>query len=198
MRYPPDHKAESRKRVVAAAAAQMRTKGVDGISVNEVMAAAGLTHGAFYAHFRSKDALVADAVSAIFRDTAQRGSDLDAVQAQPDADLPAAFRAYLESYLSPRHRDRPEHGCPFPSLSAEIARGDTQARRNFVAGLERMMEGITTILSRLGQSEPEAGARAAVAQMVGAIGLARTVGPGPESDRIIGDCLAALVGKFGL
>ena len=198
MRYGADHKLESHARILSAAAQQIRAKGPQKVAVIEVMAAAGLTHGAFYAHFDSKDELVADAVTAMFRDARKRANRLEAVLAEEDARLPLAFRSYLESYLSPRHRDGPDFGCPLPSLAADIARIEGRARENFVAGMERMMEGVAAALKRMGRPLPKAEARAVVAQMVGAVGLARAVGTGAQSDAILRDCLEALVTKLDL
>ena len=198
MRYVADHKSESRDRILKVAARQIRAKGPHKIAVKEVMSAAGLTHGAFYAHFDSKDALVAEAVTKMFSDAGQRASGLEAVLAENDARLPAAFRTYLQGYLSPRHRDGPDLGCPLPSLASDIARTEGPARENFVAGMERMTASIETALGRMGRARPEAQARAVVAQMVGAVGLARAAGPGSRSDAILRDCLAALIAKLDL
>lgn len=198
MRYGPDHKPESRDRILKAAAQQIRAKGPHKIAVNEVMSAAGLTHGAFYAHFDSKEELVAEAVTAMFNDARQRARRLEAVLAEDDARLPAALRTYLQGYLSPRHRDGPDLGCPLPSLAADIARTGGRARENFVAGMERMTAGIAAALGRMRRARPEAQARAVVAQMVGAVGLARAIGPGAKSDMILSDCLDALITKLDL
>jgi TetR/AcrR family transcriptional regulator, transcriptional repressor for nem operon len=198
MRYGADHKSGSRNRILRAAAQQIRMKGPNKIAVSEVMTAAGLTHGAFYAHFSSKDDLVAEAVAVMFADASQRASGLEGVLAEDDSGLPAAFRTYLEGYLSARHRDGPERGCPLPSLAADIGRTESRARDNFVAGMQRMTAGVETVLMRMGRAQPDAEARAVVAQMVGAIGLARAAGPGDQSDAILRDCLAALIAKLDL
>lgn len=198
MRYPSEHKVESRARIVAAAARQIRAKGPHGVAVSDVMASAGLTHGAFYAHFESKDALVAEAVASMFAEMKERRGGLDTVLESDDKDLAPAFRAYLENYLSPRHRDGPERGCPLPALSADIARSGGPARENLARGMQRMTRGIAAVLQRLGLPGPEARAHAVVARMVGAVALARAAGTGPESDAILRDCRDALFAELAL
>lgn len=198
MRYGADHKSGSRDRILQAAAKQIRSKGPHKIAVSEVMSAAGLTHGAFYAHFSSKYDLVAEAIAVMFADALQRASRLEGVLGEDGAGLPAAFRTYLEGYLSARHRDGPERGCPLPSLAADIARTENRARENFVVGMQRMTSGVETVLMRMGRPQPDAEARAVVAQMVGAIGLARAAGPGEQSDAILRDCLTDLIAKLQL
>ena len=198
MRYSPDHKTESRKRILNAAAQQIRLKGPEKIGVADVMSAAGLTHGAFYAHFNSKDALVAEAIAAMFTEVQRHGGSLAEALDDEDADIRQALRAYLGDYLSPRHRDRPDGGCPLPTLAADLARTNGLARENFVSGIDRMTMRIQTALVRLGRSRAEADARAVVAQMVGAVGLARAVGVGAQSDAFLRDCLDALLTKLDL
>ncbi len=198
MRYGSDHKAESKSRILKAAAKQLRAKGPHKVSVADVMADAGLTHGAFYAHFGSKDALVAEAVLEMFTDAGERGGGLRDLSAHDGDDLRAALRAFLQGYLSASHRDRPDRGCPLPTLAADIGRTEAHARENFVVGLNRMTRRIEQALSRLPRAHPDADARAMVAQMVGAVSLARAVGPGAQSDAILRDCFHAIAERLGL
>lgn len=198
MRYGSDHKAESKSRILKAAAQQLRAKGPHKVSVAEVMSAAGLTHGAFYAHFDSKDALVAEAVSEMFADVSVRAGGLGDLSAHEGKDLRTALRTYLKGYLSEAHRDRPDGGCPLPALSADIGRTDPQTRNNFVVGLNQITRRIEDALSRLSCANPEADARTVVAQMVGAVSLARALGPGAQSDAILRDCFDAIIEKLAL
>lgn len=198
MRYHADHKAGSKSRILKAAAQQIRARGPHKVSVAEVMSAAGLTHGAFYAHFESKDGLVAEAVSEMFTDAAERAGGLKDLYALEGDELRQALRAYLEGYLSFSHRDRPDRGCPLPTLAADIARTEGQTRLNFVAGMDRMTGRIEGALERLGRTNPEADAKATVAQMVGAVGLARSMGSGQRSDAILRDSLNAIIERLHL
>lgn len=198
MRYGADHKAESRDRIVQAAARRIRAKGPDGVAVADVMAGAGLTHGAFYAHFGSKEALVAEALDRMFIDAPQTSSALDLALADPAADVRAELRAFLERYLSPEHRDRPELGCPLPALAGDMARDEGHARAKFVSGLGRMTARTEAALARLGHCEAAAAASALVAQIVGAVALARAVGKGAQSDAILRDNLQSIKRNLGL
>ena len=198
MRYSGEHKAETRQRIVRAAARDIRARGPGRIAVAEVMASAGLTHGGFYAHFASKEALVAEAVIATFDHARRRNPGLDDALSEETADVRVAFRDYLAGYLSPDHRDGPERGCPLPSLAADMARDAGPAQANFARGLDRITERIEAVLTRLDVAEPHREASAIVAQMVGAVGLARAVGKGERSDAILSDTLDTLCMRLGL
>lgn len=198
MRYDADHKAGSRARILTTAAKQIRVRGPHKVAVSEVMSAAGLTHGAFYAHFDSKDDLVAEAIAVMFADAADRSGGLRDLAALEGDDLRIGLRSYLEGYLSPSHRDRPDRGCPLPALAAEIARADNLASQNFVAGMERMTSRIEEALERLGRAIAGADARVTVAQMVGGLGLARALGSDTRSDTMLRDCLDAIIKRLSL
>src|SRR5262245_45438020 len=100
MRYPPDHKRETRERVLAEAAKQIRAHGPLGVGVADIMKRAGLTHGGFYAHFKSKDALVAAAIAKMFDGARARWQRATATR-----DASGGLAAYIDSYLSADHRD---------------------------------------------------------------------------------------------
>jgi TetR/AcrR family transcriptional repressor of nem operon len=198
MRYGASHKARSKSSILKAAAMQIRARGPHKVAVSEVMSAAGLTHGAFYAHFGSKDGLVAEAVFEMFADAAERSGLKDLLSLENDQELRGELRVYLEGYLSPSHRDKPERGCPLPILAADIARSDRPTRQNFVSGMVGMTGRIDQVLARIGHPKPQAAASATVAQMVGAVGLARAMGPGAESDAMLRDCLLDILERLGL
>lgn len=198
MRYGSDHKAETRARIVSLAARQIRLRGPAKVAVAQVMAGAGLTHGGFYAHFASKDALVAEAIDAMFADARSRTPTLDQALADEAADLRGALRSYLGSYLSPAHRDGPERGCPLPALSADMARTPGAARARFTRGLDTLHSRIEAALTRIGADDPRGEANAVLAQMVGAVGLARALGKGEQSDALLRDTLTSLLARLGL
>lgn len=198
MRYAQEYKAESRARIVRSAAQQLRAKGPEKVGVAEVMAGAGLTHGAFYAHFASKDALVAEAIDAMFSETRRASQVLDDALAEANPKVRTAFKAFVSAYLSAEHRDAPERGCPLPSLAADVSRSDGPPRARFTAGVERMSGKIAAVLDRLGIAESETEANATLAQMAGAIGLARAVGSSVLSDAILADTLKSISVRFGL
>jgi TetR/AcrR family transcriptional repressor of nem operon len=101
-----------------------------------MMAQAGLTHGGFYAHFKSKDALVAEAIDAMFEDARAR-FERTAVERDPRA----ALRSYVGFYLSRSHRDARDRGCPLPSLSGDLARSEPVSRERFGAGRRNGLTG---------------------------------------------------------
>ena len=166
---------ENRERVVRTAARLFRERGVEGVSVADLMSAAGLTHGGFYKQFPSKDALVAEATGRAFRD--QRGR-LDALEERHPGDHEAARREFVATYLSAQHRDDAGNGCPAAGLGPDVAREGPQgaAHEPYARGVEhfaRWMAG--------GDDED----LAAVATMVGALLIARATSGTPLSDRVL-------------
>lgn len=179
MRYTPRHKIETRGRILAEASRRLRQDGVAGTGLAPLMQAVGLTHGAFYAHFPTKQALVEAALDDAVEQTLARW---------PQPETPAGLDAFVADYLSPRHRDDPGAGCPLPSLSAELGlRGTPSANTDvLVARLARRLDAC-----RL-EAGPQHGL-VALAAMVGALTLARAVVDPPTSKRILAAVHAALV-----
>lgn len=198
MRYGSDHKAETRARVVKSAAREIRLKGPEKVSVADVMGRAGLTHGGFYAHFASKEALIAEAIDSMFADLAHRSFAFDKAMVDELADPRPALRKFLGSYISPAHRDEPERGCPLPALATDMARSSDVARTRYANGLEKLVARIEAALVRMGNANPAEEARAAVSQMVGAVALARAIGKGPQSDAILRDTLSSLTKRLDI
>src|SRR5260370_14318161 len=158
------HKAQTRARIVAAAARAFRERGVESVAIADVMRAAGLTHGGFYAHFSSKDALVAEATASGLVDS-RREFVSDAAEANPEAPLREVIRRYVSRY----HRDHQAEGCAMPALTAEIARESTEVRRAFTAALE---EFVANLMEYVPGDSPEArrdGALVLAAGMAGAL-----------------------------
>lgn len=193
MRYSSDHKAETRERVLKEAANEIRAKGPDNVAVSGIMARAGLTHGGFYAHFPSKDALVKEAIGTMFADARARSDKIDA-----DGDPRAVLRAYIDFYLSPAHRDRRDRGCPLPTLSGDFARSQPETRERFGAGVVGIATRLAAPLAKLGYADPDAEAHALLAQLVGGVALARAVGDAALSDALLADTHASVVARYGL
>ncbi|MGN6818346.1 MAG: TetR/AcrR family transcriptional regulator [Sphingomonas sp.] len=193
MRYSIRHKAETRQRVLEEAAQEIRSKGPDGVAVAGVMARAGLTHGGFYAHFDSKEAMIAEAIGTMFDDARGRS---DAIE--QTADPRAALRSYVDFYLSHAHRDRRDRGCPLPSLSGDFARSGAAQRERFGEGVEALTARLAKALGAIGASDPHGEASAMLAQMVGAVALARAVADPIQSDAILADAHAGLVRRYRL
>jgi TetR/AcrR family transcriptional repressor of nem operon len=180
MRYDSEHKERTRARVLKEAAKAIRAEGPHRVGVAGMMAKAGLTHGGFYAHFASKDDLVVAAMSQMFDEASAKFDGLTA--GKPPA---AALRAYIDFYLSRQHRDARDTGCPLPSMSADLPRLGIAARQQFAAGVAGLTARISGLLSALGRPDTEMLASSALAEMVGALSLARGVADPKQSDAIL-------------
>jgi len=175
MRYPEGHKEAVRQRIVDAAAASLRGRGLDGVSIPDLMKSAGLTHGGFYAHFADRDELVAAAVEAAGAATAA-GAFGDSLTLE-DA---------LSRYLSRGHVEHPEEGCVVAALGADGSRQGPRVRRAFAEvarGLLRLVERKLHRARRTRVLTDEALRLAST--MVGAVVLARLVDDPKLADRIL-------------
>lgn len=193
MRYDAEHKERTRAKVLKEAARAIRSDGPHQVGVAEVMAKAGLTHGGFYAHFDSKRDLVAAAIAQMFDDSVA-GFDRFIAGKPPGA----ALGAYIDFYLSPRHRDARATGCPLPALAADLPRLDEAAQAAFTFGVERLTAGICRLIAGLGRGNPAQLASSALAEMVGALSLARAIRDRSRSDAVLKHSHAALKRRLGL
>src|SRR5215831_16145670 len=125
------HKARTRARIVETAARAFRERGVEPVGIAEVMHEAGLTHGGFYAHFPSKEALVAEAAILGMAESRQ-----EFVSAAAEANTEAPVAEIIRRYVSRYHRDHPAEGCAIPTLTAEVAREPDSVRHAFTDALE--------------------------------------------------------------
>lgn len=176
MRYEKGHKDATRRKILDVAGRQFRRDG-SAAGVATVMAEAGLTHGGFYAHFKSKDALFAAALAEV----QQTGCDAIAKLAAE-----GGIAAVIRAYLRPQHRDRPERGCAAAALAPEVARAGRLARSVFTAESRRYFEVLAAALPpavppvrRLSTAIGVFGA------MMGTLQLARAVSDPELSDQIL-------------
>jgi AcrR family transcriptional regulator len=189
VRYGKDHKQATRQRIVEAAGRRFKRDGIDGSGVASLMADAGLTNGAFYAHFASKDDLVATAVADQLR-----------AQGQQFAELASGGGAeqIVRSYLSVRHRDNPEEGCPSAALLDEIGRCSDGTRQAYTDGL---LATIDAILARSAPDDLQA-ARARTlgvfATMVGTLQLSRALTDRDLADAVLEQGLRNVLALLGL
>jgi TetR/AcrR family transcriptional repressor of nem operon len=181
MRYSREHKLETHARIVKRASVRLREKGAHGIGVADLMKDAGLTHGGFYAHFDSREALVIEAFSHAMDQGTERWRKL-AEQTPPDKRL----ATIVDSYLTPVHRDDPGRGCAIPTLGAEIARESPRTRKAFAAKLEQMIDMIAAQIPDVPRKAARKQAMAVIATMMGTVVLARVAGNGEFSDEILG------------
>jgi TetR/AcrR family transcriptional repressor of nem operon len=144
------------------------------------MKEAGLTHGGFYAHFDSREALVIEAMEHIMQRSTERWRKLGE-QTPPEK----RFATIVDSYLNPAHRDDPGHGCAIPTLGAEIARESPKTRKAFATKLEQMIEMLASLIPDLPPKAARKQAMAAIATMMGSLVMARIAGNGEFSDEIL-------------
>ena len=176
-RYDAEHKGETRRRIVETAGRRLKQHGIDGSGVAALMSDAGLTNGAFYAHFESKDDLVANVVA----------DQLAAQRAVLDS-LPegrAALEEFIRDYLAPRHRDHPSTGCPSAALLDEIGRCDASVRDSYTEGMQSIVDVIATHLSPHDPSAARTRALGLFTLLVATLQLARAVSDRKLSDDIL-------------
>ena len=182
MRKSKAETAETRQRIVEVAAREFRANGIQATGVADLMSEAGLSHGGFYRHFDSKDQLVAEACEAGL--TTMIGALREAANRSEGKD---GFRAIVEAYVSSRHRDEPEHGCPLAVLGSELARADEQTRAAASRGLDELVE---VLAKRIGRRQREAARSEAVfalSAMIGAITISRIMADPDASLSVLQD-----------
>lgn len=190
MRYEKGHKDLTRQRIVEVASRQFREHGVAAVGLAGIMSDAGLTNGAFYAHFSSKEDLVREVLShAGFRNKLSKA-------AVNGTGLAGAIR----DYLSPDHRDNPGRGCPTSALVAEIARHPRATRDAFTGKVANVIELIARDIDAASEAERRRKAVAIYAVMIGTLQLARAVNDKRLSQEILqsgADAAVALAGRTG-
>ncbi|WP_158881872.1 TetR/AcrR family transcriptional regulator [Rhodanobacter sp. L36] len=193
MRYDTEHKQKTREKVVHAAARAIRIDGPERIGVAAVMAEAGLTHGGFYAHFASKDELVSAAIEHMFEQSRAR------VVHETEGRGPVeGLIAYIDFYLSKKHRDARGAGCPMAALSSDLPRLSESSREQFAAGARRLTVTLGEKLAALDHVDAEAAARSMVAELVGALSLSRVETDAKRSDAILSASRHQLKQRFHL
>lgn len=179
MRMSREAMAEHRQEIIAAAARMLRERGVEGTSVADLMQAAGLTHGGFYRHFESKDALVAEAVQSIYENLVK------GLEAKAETNGTAeAVAEYASRYLTRHHVGHPGMGCPMAALGVEGAREGADVKRVFANGSERTLDKLAAGLTG-SPAERRAKALGLLVTLVGSVVVARAVGEGPLSEEVL-------------
>lgn len=177
-------KEASHDRIVGAAARAIRRSGYNGTGVADIMKEAGLTHGAFYAHFSSREAMLAEAAD-------RAGAQANAAAAKVIAAVPPkeALQTLMESYLSKEHLEAIETGCPIAALGSEMPRQSPEVRRAATIRIKEMIDLVARQMQDWGQPSAHERALATVASMVGTLMLARAVDESALSDAL---CAATL------
>jgi TetR/AcrR family transcriptional repressor of nem operon len=176
-RYGKEHKQETRQRIIETAGRRFKRDGIDGSGVATLMADAGLTNGAFYGHFASKEDLVASAIADQLRE--QRAS----FNAQaPDR---AGLEQYVRKYLSIQHRDNPQDGCPSAALLDEIGRCTDATKRAYTDGVLAVIDDIA---ARMAPEDPQAArvkTLSLFAMMIGTLQLSRSLADRQLADAVL-------------
>ncbi|WP_374470005.1 TetR/AcrR family transcriptional regulator [Phenylobacterium sp.] len=193
MRYDAQHKERTRERVLKEAARAIRQDGPHRVSVADVMGKAGLTHGGFYAHFKSRDELIAEGIRQMFRESAERVG-----QSMEGRGPREALVDYIGFYLSPAHRDTRTAGCPLPFLSADAPRLPDPARAVFASGVAALEDRLAGLLSATGREHAADDAASLVAELVGALALARAEPDDERAYAMLRDARARILGRLGL
>ena len=180
MRKSRQEAAKTRERIVVSAAAEFREHGIAATGLADFMKAAGLTHGGFYRHFRSKDHLVAEACAAAGASMTTRVA-ASAAHGRKGYGLGAA----VADYLSAEHRDNPRDGCPLAALGGELARADSNTRAAATDAFLKLVDVLAGQIDAARSNEAEKRAVFAASAMIGALTMARVVTKPVLSDTIL-------------
>jgi TetR/AcrR family transcriptional repressor of nem operon len=193
MRYSDTHKSETHAKLVRLAGRALRAKGPEGLAVAELMQAAGLTHGGFYAHFKSKDALLVEALECVFQESKQT------FQGVTDGLAPReALARYIDLYVSPAHRDNRSRECPIVALNSDLPRQSKKFRATFDSELRALLNRLTDLIKTAGISDSEALAASVQSAMAGAVAVSRTLSDRRLSDELLKSARASIKARLGL
>jgi len=184
-------KQASHDRILQAAAHALRRDGYAGVGVAEVMKEAGLTHGGFYAHFASREALLAEAVAHAGQDST--GTLSQRIATRSGSRGISRFRALMEIYLSERHLASPETGCPVAALGSEMPRQSAEVR---AASCERVRGLLKVVNEVLPSGAAPESALVIASTMVGALQLARTLGSNAQGKALLSASREALIRQY--
>jgi TetR/AcrR family transcriptional repressor of nem operon len=195
MRYDSGHKERTRKRLLEVAARDIRATGPEKVGVDSLMGSLGLTRGGFYAHFGSKDDLVAQAIDemfdqaySVFRKRTERLGPAD------------ALAEYVDFYLSASHCEHPEMGCPLPAVSVDVSRLGARARERFEAGAKRLFQAVAGLFQQLEHDNEKSLelATSLLAEMCGAVAMARAAASPTFARQLRNRSRAAIKTRFNL
>ncbi len=193
MRYTQTHREETHRKLLKVAAAALRNKGPDRLGVAEVMKAAGLTHGGFYAHFKSKDALLSETLAEIFAQSQRRVDRM--LEGLPPKH---ALATYIDFYVSTRHRDDPSNGCPITALNSDLPRQSRKFRSTFESGVSRLSDLLARLIENARVADAKRIAPSILAAMAGAVALSRTISDPQLSDDLLASTRAGIKARLGL
>ncbi len=183
MRYPASETAEKHLRILDAASALFRKRGFSGVSVGEIMRATGLTHGPFYNHFESKEALMSESLD--------HASEASLLAIGTAGNSPEHLLAHFDNYLNAAHRDAPEQGCLLSSLAVDVSR-EPAVQPALTRHLAAAIAALSRAWGRLSKKAARRQAIHTLSAMVGAMVLSRAVDDPALSDEILNEVRLAL------
>jgi TetR/AcrR family transcriptional repressor of nem operon len=194
MRYSENRKDETHAKLVKIAGRALRENGPEGVAVADVMKEAGLTHGGFYAHFKSKDALLVEALESVFASSKRKF--LRAVEGLPPRH---ALATYIDFYVSPRHRDDRGNGCPITALNSDLPRQSKAVRAAFDGGVKSLVEGLEQRIRESGiEGDAHALAASVISAMAGAVAISRAVTDPVLSDQMLATARESIKTRLGV
>jgi TetR/AcrR family transcriptional repressor of nem operon len=191
MRYQPEHKVEIHRKIVQDGARRIRTEGLTGAAVSAVMRDAGLTHGGFYKHFESKDALLLESLGESFREIADH-----LVDAAEQSHSKEPWKAIVKTYLSLEYCDHVERGCPLTALAPELARAGKKMSGPILAELVKYRDRMIPFMPGRRTADKERAFFQIFSTMIGAVAIARML-PGPEMrEKVLANARELLLRSF--
>ena len=191
MRYDPQHKSQTRDRIVRNAARKLRAEGLSAPGVASVMKASGLTVGGFYKHFRSKDELLADAMAQGFADSSEK--ICSSLQNVPREDR---WKELVRLYLSPEHCDHPDSGCPVAALAPEMARAKLGVRKRISGLIKDRAERWVEFMPGRTVTERQQNFSVIFSAMAGAVSIARLLTEPVERQKLLASVRDYLLHSF--
>lgn len=188
-RTPNSRKHETHERIVDVAARAIRRNGYAGVAVADVMKQAGLTHGGFYAHFDSRDALLVEALERAGRES---GEAVTRAVERRAAKGVSAFRAFVEAYLDDQHLASLDTGCPVAALACDMPRQSAAVRDASAARVKRLVTGVRSTLPQVSPAT----ASVVAGTLVGTLQLARALGPNAEGRAVLSAGRKALIDQY--
>jgi TetR/AcrR family transcriptional regulator, transcriptional repressor for nem operon len=191
MRYGPEHKVETHQKIVKDASRRVRAEGLNGTAVSTIMKDAGLTHGGFYKHFRSKDDLLLESLREGFREI--EDALVHAAEQSPPG---AAWKVIVRTYLSIELCEHPERGCPLAALSPELARADKRMKPQIVAELVNYKSRMLPFMPGQRTADKERAFFAIFSTMIGAVAIARLLPVRAMQEKVLASTRDFLLRSF--
>ena len=191
MRYEPEHKKQTRDRIVRNAARKVRAEGLSGPGVATVMKASGLTVGGFYKHFRSKDELLADAIALGFSEFSEKV--FASLQSIPPQNR---WKEVVRWYLSPEHCNHPDTGCPVVTLAPEIARTKLSVRKRMAGLMKELTKRWAEFMPGATAEQRERNFFVIFGAMAGAVATARLFTEPADREMVLGSTRDYLLASF--